>query len=409
MSSRSGLARSIFSIACALVLHAATANSQSAEHSLLRELDVGLRSGLPSISMAIATRQGVVWEHAVGYADLRARSRAHPGYLYGMGSITKMFVACVIEQLIDEGRLRLDAPISGLLEPAVIAGIPNADGATIAQLLDHTSGIPSWEFDPRWIRAGRGAEMDLGHQWAKAETLDYLRQGRDPAAHPPGEGYAYSNTNYTLLGLVIERVTGADAVSEIHRRLLLPHGLTDISFEGYEPIDAARLPARYHFGTEEFLQSAGMHVSFRRIDRQRIDVSQSRLGTEWTAGAALATARDLALFARDLRDGRVVSPQALQRMETFKATDDPSEDMGQGLALDRYGHETLIGYTGNVLGFGAAVGWLQDEDVVIAVMTNIGAMHAGDSAYFPEKLLKETKLIAAARRLAAELAPRPRG
>jgi hypothetical protein len=81
--------------------------------------------------------------------------------------------------------------------------------------------------------------------------------------------------------------------------------------------------------------------------------------------------------------------------------------MGQGLALDRYGTERLIGYTGNVLGFGAAVGWVPDQDVVIALVTNVGAMHAGDAAYYPEKLLKESGVIAAARALARALAPRP--
>jgi D-alanyl-D-alanine carboxypeptidase len=233
-----------------------------------------------------------------------------------------------------------------------------------------------------------------------------LRRGRDPPAHPPGQGYTYSNTNYTLLGLLIERVTGHDAVSEIHQRVLQPQGLNDIYFEGYDSVDADRLPSRYHFGTAEFLRTAGMHASFRRVDGRLIDVSRSRLSTEWTAGAALATARDLALLARNLRDGRAVSDAALRRMESFRATDDPDEDMGQGLALDRYGGQRLIGYTGNVLGFGAAVGWVPDEDIVIALMTNVGAMHAGDSAYFPEKFLKQTHLIAAARRLARELAPR---
>ena len=394
------------SIACALITFTTSAFPQSAERAVLHELDIGLSRGFPSVSMAIVTRQGVIWERAVGYADLPSRTRAHPAYLYGMGSITKMLVACVIEQLVQEGRLRLEAPISDLLEPAVIAGIPNADHATVQQLLDHTSGIPSWEFDPEWIRDARGERMDLEHRWGKAETLDYLRSGRDAAAHQPGQGYTYSNTNYTLLGLLIELVTGQDAVSEIHRRLLRPLGLNDIYFEGYDSVDANRLPSRYHFGTAEFSRTAGIHRSFRHINGRLIDVSKSRLATEWAAGAALSTARDLALLARDLRDGRAVSEASLHRMESFRATDDPDEDMGQGLALDRYGNQRLIGYTGNVLGFGAAVGWVPDEDVVIALMTNVGAMHAGGSAYFPEKFLKQTHLIAAARRLARELAPR---
>jgi|SRR5579871_3839806 len=69
-------------------------------------------------------------------------------------------------------------------------------------------------------------------------------------------------------------------------------------------------------------------------------------------------------------------------------------------------HERLIGYTGNVLGFGAVAGWLPDQDLVIVLLTNVGAMHAGESAYYPETLLKETQVIATARALARELEPK---
>jgi D-alanyl-D-alanine carboxypeptidase len=387
------------------MLNALPSWAGDAERILRSELTKGLARGLPSISVAIATRQGVIWNDAVGYADLRTRSRAHPGYLYGIGSITKMFVACVIEQLVDEGRLSLDATGRDLLGDDAVAGIPNADRATVRQFLDHTSGVPSWEFDTKWIRNGRGAGMDVSHIWGKTEALDYLKSGHDKATHEPGRGYSYSNSNYTVLGLIIEKVTGHDAVLEIHNRILAPLGLTDVRFEGFEPVDAGRLPSRYHFGTVDFVRDAGMHPTFRRLDRQLIDVSRSNLSTEWTAGAIVATARDLAIFARALRDGSVVSAAGLQRMAAFKPTDDEDEDMGQGLALDRYGQEQLIGYTGNVLGFAAAVGWVPGEDVVIALMTNVGAMHAGDSAYYPEKLLKNSRIISAARALARELAP----
>jgi D-alanyl-D-alanine carboxypeptidase len=387
---------------------AAVRNAAEAERYLKSELAKGLSHGMPSISVAIATRQGVIWTGAVGYADIASRSRAHAGYLYGIGSITKMFVACVIEQLIDEGRLSLDATGREILGDAMVAGVPNADRATVRQFLEHTSGVPSWEFDKQWIRHGRGADMQIGRNWDKAETLDYLRSGRDAATNEPGAGYHYSNTNYTLLGLIIEKVTGHEAVREIHERVLTPHALEDIRFEGFEPVDAARLPSRYHFGLPPFVRDAGIHPSFRRLSPALIDVSASNLSTEWTAGAIVATARDLAWFAALLRDGCVVSPAALKRMSVFKPTDDKDEDMGQGLARDRYGRAVLIGYTGNVLGFGAAVGWLPEEDMVLALLTNVGAMHSGDNAYYPEKLLKETQVIAAARELARSLAPRQR-
>jgi D-alanyl-D-alanine carboxypeptidase len=298
-----------------------------------------------------------------------------------------------------------------LLGDAVVGGIPNADRATVRQLLEHTSGVPSWEFDPEWIRHGRGAAMDVSHQWGKTEALDYLKNGRNRATSEPGLGYGYSNSNYTLLGLIIEKVTGHEAVLEIHDRILTPLALADVHLEGFEPVDGSRLPSRYHFGTADFVRDAGLHSTFHPVHGPLvhgplIDVSHSNLSTEWTAGAMLSTAHDLALFARAVRDGHVVGPTGLARMMAFKPTDDRDEDMGQGLALDRYGAQRLIGYTGNVLGFGAAVGWVPDQDVVIALMTNVGAMHAGDSAYFPEKLLKQTRLIELARALAREVAPR---
>jgi D-alanyl-D-alanine carboxypeptidase len=396
-----------FAAAClTCLLLGAVRAADDADAALRSELSQGLRKDLPSVSMAIATRRGVVWSGAVGYSDLETHTPADPAELYGIGSITKTFVACVIEQLVDEGRLSLEANGRELLGAEVLSGIPNADRATVRELLSHRSGVPSWELDREWIRRGRGAELEPDRIWGKAETLDYLRSGRDPATNEPGQGYAYSNTNYTLLGLVIEKVTGRDAVAEVHRRILDPLGLKDVHFEGFERIDAHRLPSRYHFGTAEFAQQAGMHPMFRRVSPLLIDVTRSNLSVEWTAGAMLATMDDLALFMLALRDGRVVGRAALARMQKFQATDDPDEDMGQGLARDRYGAETLIGYTGNVLGFGAAAGWVPGDDVVIALATNVGAMHAGDSAYYPEKLLKETSIIAAARTLAHNLQAR---
>ncbi len=81
--------------------------------------------------------------------------------LFGVGSITKTFAAVVILQLVEEGRLDLHATAASLLGVAV-AGIPNADQATIAQLLNHTGGVPSWEDDPAWIHEGRGDRLDPG-------------------------------------------------------------------------------------------------------------------------------------------------------------------------------------------------------------------------------------------------------
>ncbi len=385
------------------------ASLAAAEAELRAALSDGLDAGLPGLSVALATRQGVVWTGAVGFADLSTGAPATMAYWYGIGSITKTFVACVIEQLVDEGRLSLDATAADVLGPEIVRGIPNADTATIAELLNHTSGVPTWEFDADWIRRGRGADFVTSRTWGKAETLDYLRDGRHPATNRPGKGYAYSNSNYTLLGLVIERVTGHDAVAEIHRRLLDPLGLRGIRMEGFEPIDPRYLPARYHFDTPDFRRDAGLHPSYRPVRPGLIDVSASNLSPEWTAGGLVARPADLAEFARALRDGEVVSAAALRRMMPTVAADDPGEEAGAGLFREPLSGASLIGYDGGVLGFGAVMGWLEDQDLVLVVMTNAGSMHSGDEAYYPLKLVRSARFVAAVRRLGHALEQRGHG
>lgn len=381
-----------------------------AERAFRAELARSLGEGMPGISVALATRQGVIWTGAAGLANVETGARAHAGYLYGIGSITKVFVACVVQQLADEGRLDLDATALSILGPQQVGDIANASTATLRQLLKHTSGVPTWEFDAEWIRRGRGDQLLTERPWRKDETLDYLRKGRHSATNAPGAAYAYSNSNYTLLGLVVEKVTGHELVREIHQRLLGPLGLADIRMEGFEAIDAGRIPARYHFNTPEFRRDAGLHASYRPVGHGWIDVSASNLSTEWAAGGMLATARDLAAFTVALRDGRAVGPAALKRMVDFIPTQDasdPGSEVGEGLFRERLEGGTLVGMDGGVLGFGAVMGWLEQGDLAIAVMTNVGSMHSGDAAFYPLKLVKSAAFVRAARNLAAELAPRP--
>ena len=167
--------------------------------------------------------------------------------------------------------------------------------------------------------------------------------------------------------------------------------------------------ARYHFNTPEFRRDAGLSPAFRPLPHGLIDVSISNLSTEWTAGGLVATARDLAVFARALRDGAIVGPQGMNRMLAFIPTrddTDPGSDVGEGLFRERLAGANLIGEDGGVLGFGAVMGWLEHEDLVIVVMTNVGSMHSGEAAFYPLKLVRSASFLRAALRVAAALAPR---
>jgi len=378
---------------------------ESIEQALFESLAYGLEQGLPGISAAIATRQGVIWTDAVGYANLETKDPANEAYLYGIGSVTKTFVAVVIHQLVDEGKLNLDATAVDILGGEAVGGIPNADSASIGHLLDHTSGIPTWEFAPEWIRRGRGADMDPTYTWGKTETLDYIDEAQHPATNAPGAAYSYSNSNHTILGLVIEKVTGKDAVEVLHDRILDPLGLTEIYLEGFEPVDGVKLPARYHFATPAFRRDAGLHDSFKPVTDRLIDVSATNLSVEWTAGGMVATARDLAEYGLALRDGRLLSAPAMLRVFTFSRPGDGDTEVSQGLFRSVVRQKVVVSHGGNVLGFGAEFAWLEDEDLVIVLLSNAGAMHSGEGSYSPGRLLEDTDFINTALALADALTP----
>lgn len=343
---------------------------------LTASLQHAVGRGVPGLSAAIANRDGVVWTGAAGWADVRARTPIDQHTLFGIGSITKVFVATVVLQLVEEGRLKLTDTPHGILGAVPATGIANAGTATVADLLGHRSGVPSWEDDPRWIRKGRGSGLDPSHRWRKTEALAYIRG--TPATNPPGGAFAYSNSNYTLLGLMIETVTRRRAEAEIRRRILQPLALTDTYLEGFEPGRPRQVAHRYHYATTTFRKTAGIAPSFIEIEPDLVDTGANNLLDEWTAGGMITSPHDLVTFARALRDGRLLKPASLAFMEQW-TPDGEGGEVGHGLFRMGTPQQPLIGHTGGVLGFTAVLWWSEQGDALVAVLSNGSGMHAGKS------------------------------
>jgi D-serine dehydratase len=353
-------------------------------------LDDGVSLGIPGVSAAMATRDGVIWTGTAGASNVQTGEPVRADMLFGIGSITKTFLAVVTLQLVEEGRLRLGDSVASVLGN-VARGIANAGHATIAQLLNHTSGVPSWEDDPFWIRDGRGASLEVDRVWGKPDTLDYIK-GHPPAA-APGDIYGYSNTNYTLLGLIIEKVTGADAVGEIHERILKPLGLKDIYLEGFESVPEDRISHRYHWATPDFRRDAGVNAAFTEVRPGLIDVTRSNLSVEWTAGGMVATARDMALYGAALRDGKLLTPNSMEFLAQWLPA---GKTMQVGHNVFREEHPdgfTLIGHNGAVLGFSATLYWIEGADAVVAAMCNVGVMHSGEGCKGINSMVKTREFL----------------
>jgi D-alanyl-D-alanine carboxypeptidase len=212
---------------------------------------------------------------------------------FRIGSQTKTFTAVVVLQLVDEGRVRLDAPISTYL-PGVVSGNYNGDVITVRQLLHHPSGLVNYVRDARANPDGTYTLAEL------------VRSAMDePAQSAPGAAQNYSNVGFLVLGMLIERLTGKQAGDAITERIISPLGLTHTAFPapGHRALPTPFLPG--------YLGGRLGPVFFWTEATTAIELSF------WsTAGAMSSTLDDLQRFYRALIGGRLVSPAALAEMKT---------------------------------------------------------------------------------------------
>jgi D-alanyl-D-alanine carboxypeptidase len=268
---------------------------------LQRAADQLVADGVPGV--IIMTRRGQqVSDVVAGLADKATGQPMRPQDRVHIGSITKTFVATVVLQLAAEGRLSLNDSVQKLL-PGVIAGHGyNPARITVRQLLQQTSGIRDYTDDPVFQTV-----QGLGKTWQPQQLVDIaLRLG------PPVRGWLYSNTNYILLGMIIQKVTGHSPITEISRRILVPLGLRGTSF----PLTSTQIPSPY------------AHGYYGSLDVTNV-VNPS---SAWTAGAMISTVSDVARFYRALLTGRLLPPAQQRELLTTMPVDDSGE-----LFAERYG------------------------------------------------------------------------
>ncbi|MDW8844379.1 serine hydrolase domain-containing protein [Erwinia sp. MMLR14_017] len=342
----------------------------------------------PAISVAVGKGHHRVWQASAGYCDLQHPIKITPDTGFGIGSITKVFVAVIILQLTEEGLLSLDLPLSRWLEKSFLSGIANAETATVRQLLSHYAGIPSWENQPAWICAARGKGMEPEKRWSPAETIEYIR-GKEPLCRP-GEQFNYSNTNFTLLGLLIERVTQNTFETELYRRIIGPLALENTCLTGAAFSAPLKIANQYHHADNSFIKNAGLSPWFKPANNNLVDVSASNLSVEWAVGGIISTAQDLISFILALKNGRLLNAQSRQEMQHWMPADSASMGLSLFRAETNYGRAT--GHGGNVLGFSACAWWYEKTDCAVVILTNLGSMHADPEANCASKLFRESEI-----------------
>ena len=249
-------------------------------------------------ALAEVRRGDDMWRERSGTAVL---GTARPVRLRGhvrIGSVTKTFVATVVLQLVEDGRLDLADPVERWL-PGLV---PDGDHITVRQLLDHTSGlydvVRTLPFPP-----GREFQANRWRTWTPEELIQRA-VAHSPTFAPPGSAFSYSSTNYLLLGEIIGRVTGTSYAAEIERRILRPLHLSGTDVPGTD----VRIHGAHPHGYVPALQDDD--------EVRLIDYSQMNPSVFGAAGEMTSTAQDLNRFFAALLGGHLISPALLAQMKT---------------------------------------------------------------------------------------------
>lgn len=289
-------------------------------------------------TIAVVDGTTVVYRHAFGFRrspDLAANVDTH----FGIGSITKQFTAAAIVQLEEAGELKFDDPVSRYLPAA-----PHASEITVRQLLTQTSGLAEYLDGP-----------DLDNAMKKPATFDTLmaRIAGKPLAFKPGTSWGYCNTNYIVLGRIIEITSGQSYQAYIQQHLLDPLGMTQ-TFTSVQARDKANVAAGYHL-----------------VDGRSVEVPETDEDAwGWSAGDLFSTADDLAKWSIALQSGKIVSPHDYDLMTTSQQL--PNGDAGYGFALfvDSKYAQPRVGHTGGGFGYTAADEYYPKQHLRIIALTN---------------------------------------
>ncbi|MGZ0151648.1 serine hydrolase domain-containing protein [Kribbella sp. WER1] len=256
-----------------------------------------------------------------------AAGAAVPSGYFRIGSVTKTFVATVVLQLVDEGRVQLDKPIDRYL-PGLV---PDGGRITVRQLLNHTSGIYDYAHDAGYsTNRRRGADRFRHYEPEQLLAVAF----QHPPYFAPGAGWHYSNTNYVIAGLLIEKLTGHPYGAEIRSRLLEPLHLTRTSVPGDRP----GLPQPHAQGYAE-------------ADGRLVDATLMNPSLDGAAGEMISTTYDLNRFFDALLGGRLLSPAALGQMRGYVSAT-PLFDYGLGLQRFHLPCGTAVeGHSGELLGY----------------------------------------------------------
>jgi D-alanyl-D-alanine carboxypeptidase len=317
----------------------------------------------PGITAGFALADGRSAGVSAGFADVESKTPLKPSDRMLAGSVGKTFVAALLLQLVDDGKVGLDDKLEKWLgQEPWFARLPNGRDLTIRTLMTHSSGLPEYFEVKGAIETLRAAPYRV---WKPAELVTYILDAKPLFA--AGQGWAYADTNYILVGMVVERATGRALYDEVTRRLLKP-----LKLERTIPSDRRDLPETavgYSMPRSPFGVEGRMIVNGKFLLNPQF---------EWAGEGFASTPEDLARWAKALYEGRFHSPETVVQMLTGVDASQgrgsgPGQEYGLGVQIRESPWGMSYGHGGWFPGYRTEVEYFPKFQTAIAVQFNTDA------------------------------------
>lgn len=312
----------------------------------------------PGALLYVSSPEIGTWAGAAGLSNVKTTTAMRPDNRFRAASILKPFISVVILQLMEEGRFSLNDSMTAVLPESVTRRFSESSKITVRMLLNHTSGIPDW------LTEAMMGEIATDPQriWKVDEYLD-VAAAQEPY-FPPGESWQYSNTNYNLLGLIVEQATGSSWREEVRERIIKPLNLEDTRLP--EPGDLSVSDNHAH----GYVDMGGRQIDFTMIDSSMAGAAGGH--------ALITTTSDLARFLNAVWAGELFqNAGTLDAMLTFVEAPDDAEVLkylaGYGLGMMKFllpGDVEMLGHAGATGGFQSFIYYLPTQNITVSGIMN---------------------------------------
>lgn len=323
-------------------------------------LDRYTKAGIPGVAVAVYTPQEGYWAGASGYANIETKTPMQVCHLQYGQSVAKTYTAAAILNLVEAGKIDLNALISRYLSEGVRANITDVDKITVRMLLNHTSGIADYTDNARFVASLLQNPLK---PYTSQELLSYV--AKQPLLFPSGSYSRYSNTNYLLLALIADQVHG-DHARLIQQSILEPLGLQQTF---------------YHTNATYLNQPHLVDSYFDRFGDGKLEnitqMQRVNVGSMNGDDGIIASPTDYVKFLRGLNEGKVVSAQSLTEMTNWINDEDGLPAYGMGLEYAKYSGQVGYGHGGAGIGAGCGLYYFPARQLYVFIGINLGILTGG--------------------------------